>query len=255
MDIKIKSKSQAQRCEVCHKADCFDTAISFCSRCNVATRDYPVDKLNNKLDNKLTNKLDSVVSIKINAPIGVQVERSDRELRLVKAWYDKRLIKFLLLFTIFWNIVLGIFWIVIPIDIISSGEWTRLGELIFLMPFTVVGLSFIYYSIATYKNCTVISVTNKEFTVEHVPMPWIGSQKIDPSKIIQLYVKRGASMESNSNVTYFYDLFAKLKDGKHIKILGTLPSEDVGHFLEKQIEEYLRIADQPIEGENTKEKY
>lgn len=55
--LKIRSTSLAERCEICHKSDQFDPAKNFCSRCQNIALDYPgkeqVDRLT--IDRTLNN--------------------------------------------------------------------------------------------------------------------------------------------------------------------------------------------------------
>lgn len=235
-NLKIKSQSPPTRCEVCHKADCFDSNTGSCFRCGV-----------------LVYYQDGKMPKNITVPIGVAVERYDNALNLVQGWYDRKTIKFLVPFAVFWNAVVALFWIVIPVHVVNSfindGDFTQLIELLFLIPHSAVGLSFAYYLLSTYKNQTTISVTNKTMSIKHAPMPWFGNQDISTSSLVQLYVKQVEGWSVNDKVTYLYELRAKLKNDKDIKLIGGLISEEVGHFLEQQIENYLGIVDEPIQGE------
>ncbi|MFY9223603.1 MAG: hypothetical protein WAQ98_13105 [Blastocatellia bacterium] len=235
-NLKIKSQSPPQRCEVCHKADCFEPSTGACSRCGVLVR-WQAD----------------TATKNIAVPIGIAIERYDNALNLVQGWYNRKTVKFLIPFTVFWNLVVAVFWIVIPVHVVNSfindGDFTQLTGLFFLIPHSAVGLSFAYYLLATYKNQTTISVTNKTLSIKHAPMPWFGNQDISTSSLIQLYVKQVEGWSVNDQVTYLYELRAKLKNDKDVKLIGGLISEEVGHFLEQQIENYLGIVDEPIQGE------
>jgi hypothetical protein len=191
----------------------------------------------------------SIAEVKSILRSGIQIERSDKELRLTKAWYDKKNARFLIFFASLWNLIIGVFWLYIPIEIILTQDLTKLSQIVFLIPHTIIGLLFIYYLIAIYKNYIVISVTDTVLIVEHEPLPWVITQRISSSKLLQLYVKQEGILKTKKEVIKLYDLCAKLKDGTDVKLLSSLPSEDVGQFLEKQIEQYLGIIDQPIEGE------
>jgi len=240
MKLKIKTQSPPTRCEICHKADCFDPNTGSCSRCGVLVRWQDSLPVNNN----------------IVVPIGVSVERYESQLKLVQGWYNRKTIKFLIPFTLIWNGALALFWVLIPVHIINSimndGDFSSLLTLFFLLPHTLVGLLYIYYLIATYKNTTTILVDHKSLNVEHHPLPWPGKRTISTTDLTQLYLKQTKGWSVNDEVTYLYELRAKLKNDKDVKLIGGLISEEVGHFLEEQIENYLGIVDEPVQGEMPK---
>src|SRR5262245_29055185 len=47
-ELQIKTESLPQRCEVCHKSDCFKPQSGYCSRCN-----YSLDEASGFLKNKI----------------------------------------------------------------------------------------------------------------------------------------------------------------------------------------------------------
>ncbi|MBK7992884.1 MAG: hypothetical protein IPK14_05535 [Blastocatellia bacterium] len=50
-DLKIKTQSLPERCEICHKVDLFDPIANFCQRCNNITKPSKSQKLINNLVN------------------------------------------------------------------------------------------------------------------------------------------------------------------------------------------------------------
>lgn len=50
-DLKIKTQSLPERCEICHKMDLFDPIANFCQRCNNITKPSKSQKLINNLVN------------------------------------------------------------------------------------------------------------------------------------------------------------------------------------------------------------
>jgi len=235
--LKIKSQSPPTRCEICHKTDCFDPNTGSCSRCGVLVRWQET-------------------AVTMSVPASVTVECYDTQLKLVQSWHDKKIIKSLTIPIILSSPAIFFWWLIILTSIIDSasiGEYPSLLTGIFFLMFPSFGwLLGPYYLLASYKNQTTISVTNKTLSIKHAPIPWIGNRDIPSSNLAQLYVRQGKRVGTIFNPRYLYDLRAKLKNGRDINLVGNLASKEVGHFLEKQIESYLGIIDQPIQGEVAK---
>lgn len=232
--LKVKYESAPERCEVCHKSDCFDPNIGSCSRCGVLVRWQET-------------------SATMIAPASVTVERYDTQLKLVQSWQDKKIIKSLIFSVILSSPAVLLWWLIILTSIVDSasiGEYPSLLTGIFFLMFPSLGwLLGPYYLLASYKNKTTISLTNKTLSIKHGPIPWIGNRDISVSTLVQLYVRQGKRVGTIFNPRYLYDLRAKLKNGRDINLVGNLASKEVGHFLEQQVESYLGIVDKPIQGE------
>lgn len=242
MEIKIKSQKLPERCEVCHKADCFNPNTGQCTRCSVMLQPY-----GQTFQSQPYQPLRTFNSL--NPPSDVEVERQEGVLRLRKSWYEGRMLIIQLIVTIFWNSVVFLIGVKFLANLIKTGDFGQLFSFVFLMPHIIVGVSLAYNILTTYLNHTTISVTNKTFSVEHKPLPWFGSRTIDSSELVQLYTKKGRTEKSGGEINQYYDLRAKLKNGKDIKLLGSLASAEVAQFLEQQVEEYLGIIDIPVLGE------
>ena len=232
--LKIKYESAPERCEVCHKADCFEPDTGSCSRCGVLVRWQET-------------------STTMTVPASVTVERYENELKLIQNWQDKRLLKSLTISVILSSPAILLWWLIILTSIVDSasiGEYSSLLTGIFFLMFPSLGwLLGPYYLLATYKNQTTITLTNKTLSIKHAPIPWLGNRDMPASNLVQLYVRQGKRTGTIFNPSYLYDLRAKLKNGRDINLVGNLASKEVGHFLERQIESYLGIVDKPIWGE------
>lgn len=232
--LKVKYESAPQRCEVCHKADCFEPNTGSCSRCGVLVRWQEV-------------------TATMSVPASVTVERYEGQLKLIQSWQDKKIIKSLTIPIILSSPAIFFWWLIILTSIIDSasiGEYSSLLTGILFLIFPSFGwLLGPYYLLASYKNQTTISLTNKTLSIKHAPIPWIGNRDISSSNLVQLYVRQGKMVGTIFNPRYLYDLRAKLNNGRDINLVGNLASKEVGHFLEQQVESYLGIVDKPIQGE------
>ena len=235
--LKVKYESAPQRCEVCHQSDCFNPNTGACSRCGV-----------------LVCWQDALAEIVV--PASVTVERYDNQLKLIQSWHDKKIIKSLTIPIILSSPAIFLWWLIILTSIIDSasiGEYSSLLTGILFLIFPSFGwLLGPYYLLASYKNQTTISVTNKTLSIKHAPIPWVGNRDISVSNLVQLYVRQGKRVGTIFNPRYLYDLRAKLKNGRDINLVGNLASKEVGHFLKQQVESYLGIVDKLIVGEVAK---
>ena len=232
--LKIKYESAPERCEVCHKTDCFEPNTGSCSRCGVLVRWQET-------------------STTMTAPASVTVERYEGQLNLIQSWQDKRLLKSLIIPIILSSPAILLWWLIVFLSLIEDINAGKFFEsfiaFIFLILPSLGWLLGPYYLLASYKNKTTIVLTNKTLSIKHVPIPWLGNRNMPASNLVQLYVRQGKRTGTIFNPSYLYDLRAKLKNGREINLVGNLASKEVGHFLEQQIESYLGIVDQPIQGE------
>lgn len=116
----------------------------------------------------------------------------------------------------------------------------------------VVGLLLTYYVVAGYLNRTSIKVDRSTISIRHSPLPWWGNRDIDPANIRQLYSGKTVYTSFHSYGLYshvFYEVRAKTKDYKDIRLLSGLRSSEQALYIEQEIERFLKIEDIPIGGE------
>ncbi len=112
----------------------------------------------------------------------------------------------------------------------------------------IVGIVLTYYLIAGYINKTVIEVNSMFLSVRHRPLPFLGNKKIQSQDIKQLYSKEMIHRGKNG-INYTYEIHAVLDNDKRIKVVSGMPRSEQALFIEQEIEKYLKIRDESIEGE------
>jgi len=232
MPLKVKSQSLAERCEICHKTDCFEPEISFCSRCNVLMK---------------WQEQHVVSRSKISRPASVQVEHNENQLKLIRSWQETEFLSFLVPTAILSSGLFIALWLYF---IFYIGNISNLSEDIIssLLLFSFLMLIPIYCALTTYKNQTIVLITDESLSIKHVPLPWPGNTSISTKNIKQLYTKVASQFEDTEKKLHcIYEIRAKLIDNKDVKVLGGLIHEDVSLFLKQQIEDYLGIIGQPID--------
>ncbi|MET0398886.1 MAG: hypothetical protein ABW277_18990 [Longimicrobiaceae bacterium] len=156
-------------------------------------------------------------------------------------WFSPKFL-FLVFFCVFWDGFL-VFWYTLAI----AGDAPLVFKLFPLIHVTV-GAVLTYYTIAGFVNTTTVMLDRGHLSVRHGPLPWPGKLDVDTSRFRQLYCEEKVSRGKNG-VSYTYDLKAVMSDGERRKIVSGLDSPDVPLYLEQQMEEWLKIRDEPVHGE------
>jgi hypothetical protein len=172
-------------------------------------------------------------------PKGIQVFRRSNGLMITRRWFSAKFI-FLLVFSCFWDGFM-VMWFGIAL---SKGQWgmAAAGTL-----HALVGLGVTYATVAGFINTTVITALNGSLGIRHGPLPCPGNRHLEAGQIAQLYTKR-LVRHSKNGTSISYELRAQIKNGKDIKLVG-LDTPEQSLFVERRLEEFLRIGDQPVPGE------
>lgn len=153
--------------------------------------------------------------------------------------------KFFLFFAIFWNGFVSIF----VISALATGSLDFLWPMAFHI---VVGIGLLYYIIAVVLNKTYIGVSQWSLTVEHkpIPIPFYRTFEIDSKTIRQIFVERYVASKTNGRPDYAYRVMAKLENKeKPLRVMKGLKTLEQGRFIEQEIEKFLHIKDEPVDGE------
>lgn len=129
------------------------------------------------------------------------------------------------------------------------------GDFIFLFFFVghlITGLGLLWYLLALFLNKTRIEVNQKGINIKHSPIPTFRNRSfyIPITKIKQLYVTRYTEKIKGKKTKGMqaYALSAVLHNGKVIELLKGMDRK-TQLYIEQEIEQYLGIEDQPIQGE------
>jgi hypothetical protein len=153
-------------------------------------------------------------------------------------------------FAILWNGIL----IVLALLFANSENTTGNPSLLFpyFLVFFSTGLLLIYVAVMQWRNYTYIVANEELITVSYgsVPCPWFRNQQIKATQLKRLYSK----VYSRGKNGYTYIIHAKMtwKRNKNREIEETLVSVDTSQealFIERILEDYYNIEDQPQEGE------
>lgn len=151
-------------------------------------------------------------------------------------------VKFLLFFTIVWNLFMFIF----VSTVIASGDFS---QLLFMSVHLIVGAGLGIKTIGDLVNKTYITIDPEYIFIERKPLQILKSKPIETKDIKQFYVKKYSSGTVNDKPVYSYGLYAKLHNGREKLLLKGFVRPEHAQFIEQEIEEFLGIQDKRMSGE------
>jgi hypothetical protein len=177
-------------------------------------------------------------------PQQVRVQKKGQTLSLSWRWFRWPIV-FLVFFCIAWDSFLC-FWYSMALSTDMGGM--NLIMVVFPIAHVAVGVGLSYYTLASLLNRTTVRLDRNTFSVQYDPVPWLGEVKVAVGDLEQLYCKEKVSRSSDGE-SREYKLCAVLKNGRQIDLVSNLEAPDIAAFLEKQIENWLGIANRPVVGE------
>jgi hypothetical protein len=174
----------------------------------------------------------------------LDLSRTNYELAISYRWRNP-VAYFLIFFCLFWDGFL-VMWYGIGLTVGSD-----MPVMFFLFPLihVGVGIGLTYYTICLFVNKTLIRADQRTLSVKHGPLPWPkGNKEIAVRDLQQLFVQEKSGNKGHK----YHILSAQLKDGKMVTLLPNVSAtpEELLH-LERSIEDYVGISDQPVIGEMT----
>lgn len=174
-------------------------------------------------------------------PDGVQLNTTPDGIEIRRRWFSAKYI-FLALFCVVWDGFL-LFWYSI-----AFGVGAPSIMVLFPLLHVAVGLYLTYSTVAGFVNTSILRINRAGFSISHGPLPWPGGSDLPATDLEQLYTKEEVHRGKNGTTTD-YTLTAVLRSGRSHDLLKSLPSPEMGFFIEQQVESYLRIEDRPMAGE------
>lgn len=177
----------------------------------------------------------------VEMPSGVIMERDFGELRFTIPWRKTRRWGFFLLFTIIWNGILTPF-IVMGI---ATGSWEIL---LFTSIHTIVGVSFLLYTLGLMFNKTSIVVTSQGVDIKNgpIPIPFNPNRFMAVREIQQLFVEEYVPSKTNGRPDYTYAITALTSSHERQRLVGGFSQPGYALYLEQEIENFLGIKNKPI---------
>ncbi len=176
-------------------------------------------------------------SAKPPMPKNVSINRYDEYIQITRDWKS------------FGAIVILVFAAIFALVSYSTGDVQTLldseGAVYKLLLIAIVGLSVLYSCIGSIINKTHIYVSKEAIEVMHRPLPWFGNKRLEVENFAQLFVEQKITRRDNRDIIS-YDILILTKDHKRIPLLKGLKQHNVASYIEKEVEEYLGIVNNPL---------
>jgi hypothetical protein len=176
----------------------------------------------------------------VSMPRNIEVADTGSALQIVYRWFSWKYIP-LILFAAFWN---G-FMLIWHSNALISGNWQMS---LFGLLHTAVGIGLVYYILAGILNRTTIWVEAGTIHIRNHPIPWPGNKYLDAIDIAQLYCREKIH-RGRRGTNYSYEMHAVMHDGRTEKLLSRFDRPEQTLYIEQEMEKYLGIRDQPVQGE------
>ena len=146
---------------------------------------------------------------------------------------------FMIIFTLAWDSFMLV-WFGIAI---RQGEW---GMAAFGTIHGAVGVGLTYWILSHYLNMTRIRINPDEISITTAPVYIHAPRRFRTEFIDQVYVKQ-TSYETNGQ--HHYDVMLDMLDKGTQKVVGGFVNYTDAAYVEREIERFLGIEDQPVPGE------
>jgi hypothetical protein len=181
-------------------------------------------------------------------PKNYRIDDFGPEITVQWSWYSHA-VWFMLLFALFWDGFLLV-WYGAAVGSLTSGK--NLGNLWFMLLFPIlhvaVGVGFTYAVLSMFVNRTVIKIASGELSVWHGPLPTWGKCRVSTADITQLFSTEHCHRRKRGH-SYSYSVTALLTNGERMGLITNLQDSFEALFLERFLEEKLKIANQRVPGE------
>lgn len=194
----------------------------------------------------------AVTPLRSNLPLAAprhwRVDDFGPDLTIGWRWYTHT-IWFLVFFAIFWDGFLLV-WYSIAIGQLLSGkhDWSAIIMLVFPSLHLLVGIGLTYAVLATFLNRTEIKLSSGELRVYQGPLPVWGNKRVSIIDVNQLFVSEKCHKRKRG-YGYSYNLNVLLNSGERMSLLSNIQEPAEALYLERTLEERLRISDQRVAGD------
>ena len=177
---------------------------------------------------------------KVRAPKNFSVKRTESSLEIRQQWSSPgSVVVFSVLLVVE---VLAFIGFLVAVYYMDDRAFPAMSFLLSLGFLVAIG-----FTLAWMLNSTYIRVAAGNLAISHRPIPGIKKSFMIKSAV-QFYVMRKFDIQ-DSNVQSSYDLYALSKKGNRRCILPRLETARQALYVEQQIERFLNIEDEHVDGE------
>ena len=103
-----------------------------------------------------------------------------------------------------------------------------------------IGISMLYVSSAQLINNTQVKLSRAQLTIQHGPLPWLGSGSFPTQNIKSLNVQTSRIGHGNGQqMSFKLEVHMTLINGKRKKIIGGFDTLGEAQIVQREIESYL----------------
>jgi hypothetical protein len=111
-----------------------------------------------------------------------------------------------------------------------------------VLPGILVALGATYYLVARLVNRTVVTVTARELSMRHGPLPWPGNRSVVLQQMKEFRCGKRTSRNYAGDVWQTYTLNAVLEDGQQVELLHRIGSPGAANILRQEVIGWLVTA-------------
>jgi hypothetical protein len=175
------------------------------------------------------------------APRGITLSQNGHEQTLRYRWRSSRTVM-ITLWSVAWTAGMAF-------ALSRHGPRVGTGVRALVTAFLAVGLLVAYWALAEWANTTTFTLRGGWLRVRHGPVPWPGSADVPAAAIRQLYSHDFQMRQEHGGNSHQYSVRALLRDGTTTTLLSNLKSPAATWYIERRLEAWLGLADEPVADE------
>jgi hypothetical protein len=112
-----------------------------------------------------------------------------------------------------------------------------------------LGIYVAYWALAEWVNTTTFTLAGGWLRMRHGPVPWPGAVDLPAAAIRQLYAHDFTMPQERGGDSHQYSVRVLLRDGTARTLMSNLRSPAATRYIERRLEAWLGLADEPVAGE------
>lgn len=242
-------------CTNCGRATEFNVGLErvglvVCPGCGAGYRKLKGDAKKHKAQHAAVRPVDDydLEDIKddsaVPKPINFSMGTNDELLVITCRWRPTRLLYPMPLTILSAVLLLLLLVNAIPIltsDVGVSSTWNLAKALLILIPLMFITGIASLPGLVYYLRTTRIMADANEITVQSGPLPG-GRITVNRSDVATIFSRLKTRHPKGLYAIYNYDVYATLKDGRRIRLVGRLPRPDQALYIEQQLENWINLS-------------
>lgn len=145
----------------------------------------------------------------------------------------------------------GVIALGIHYNVLNQERWYQYLGPLFLC---IIGFPLGHMALVEIFNSVHLTLRKQQLQLRQGPIPTGIPRDLEVAQIQQFFAAEKDKVDMIGESITTYVLWVVLKNGKRIQLLDNLLGGQEAHFVEKCLESWLRIEDQPVPGEIPKDR-